>query len=496
MTSVATPSGSLPAQDIFVAKWSPITGSFVWAQRIGGEYYDTVAGLAVTENGIYLSGDLGSSSVTYGELNTVSTSTKNEYGFVAKLTDAGSFTWLQRVVGKMTAVAAKGNSIYVGGEYSEPSIMLGNFTLTNRSNTGAYASLYREAYITKLTDAGSSVSFIWAEPVSGTINETVKAIAVNGTNVYFTGTFESGTLAFGNVTLTSAGREDVFVAKLTDAGASSHPEWVLQAGGASPDIPNSLAVKDASVYVGGYFTGPTTTFGTSTLTNTSTVNNGTADGFLVKLTDVGTSASFIWTQQLGTTASETVEAVAVRDNTVYVAGNLNNVTGAFSLARFTDAGATSQLDWTKGATGGPAYTFGLAVNPTSVYISGWATAPVSFDGLTLPLPDKQSFGLLASLNATATPLPNRAATVLAGVSLFPNPAGAITTVHVPPVFNAAELTLTLTNALGQVISTQCLRLAAAGTTVELSTSGLAPGLYHLRLQTDKDQYSTQALEVE
>ena len=86
----------------------------------------------------------------------------------------------------------------------------------------------------------------------------------------------------------------------------------------------------------------------------------------------------------------------------------------------------------------------------------------------------------------------RAATVTAtrpeltadAVSLYPNPAYAQFTLLLPPLASQREVRATLLNALGQAVQTRTIALNAAGATAEFQTSGLAVGIYTLRLQAD------------
>jgi hypothetical protein len=84
---------------------------------------------------------------------------------------------------------------------------------------------------------------------------------------------------------------------------------------------------------------------------------------------------------------------------------------------------------------------------------------------------------------------------LAGFALAPNPAHASTTVHLPAVPGAAQASLVLLDALGRVVRTQQVPLPATGATAELPLAGLAPGLYHVRVQAGVRQVS-RTLAVE
>ncbi|GAB3872290.1 hypothetical protein GCM10028824_22510 [Hymenobacter segetis] len=278
----AGPNGS---SDVFVAKLSDAgpTGSFAWVQQAGGTDYDEATALAVSGTSVYVTGSFMSPTVSFG--STTLTTAGGRDVFVAKLMDAGptsSFAWAQRAGGTggdyANALAVSGTSVYVAGSFSSPTAGFGPATLTNTgANTGA-----SDVYVAKLTDAGSTGSFIWAQQAGGTGTETARTLAVSGTSVYVAGDFLSSTAGFGPATVTNMGLSDVFVAKLTDAGLTGSFAWAQRAGGTGYDRAQTLVVSGTSVYIAGYFQSLTADFSTITLTNP---NTNTPLGFLATLTD-------------------------------------------------------------------------------------------------------------------------------------------------------------------------------------------------------------------
>jgi len=67
------------------------------------------------------------------------------------------------------------------------------------------------------------------------------------------------------------------------------------------------------------------------------------------------------------------------------------------------------------------------------------------------------------------------------VRVYPNPAHGRFTVQLPPVVGTATVQAELLNVLGQVVTTQVMKLTAAGATAEFETATLARGVYVLRL---------------
>ena len=84
--------------------------------------------------------------------------------------------------------------------------------------------------------------------------------------------------------------------------------------------------------------------------------------------------------------------------------------------------------------------------------------------------------------ASRSALASAAALTAAEVTLYPNPAHNAFTVLVPAVAGATQLHADLLNTLGQVVRRQDAALTAAGSRLAVDATGLAAGVYTLRLQ--------------
>jgi hypothetical protein len=427
----ATTLTNTGSNDVFVAKLTDAgsTGNFAWAQRAGGTGNDQATTLAVSGTSVYVAGNFGSTTAAFGSttLANAGTFVGTDDVFVAKLTDAGStgsFAWAQRAGGGnidgANMLAVSGTSVYVAGIFDSPTAGFGLTTLTNAGSNTA------DGFVAKLTDAGNTGSFAWAQRAGGMGNDYANALAVSGTSVYVTGSFGSPTAGFGLTTLTNAGSmntADVFVAKLTDAGNAGSFAWAQRAGGTGSDNAISLAMSGTSVYVAGGFNSPTAGFGLTTLTNAG--NTSTDDVFVAKLTDAGSTGSFAWAQRAGGTGNDYANALAVSGPSVYVAGYFGSSTADFSAITLLNS------------------SFRL--------------------------------GFLASLTDATLTATTAAAGPREPATLFPNPARRTAILRLPA--GTAPAPLTLTDALGRAVRHYA---APAGPEAALDLVGLPVGCYLLR----------------
>ena len=332
-------------------------------------------------------------------------------------------------------------------------------------------------------------------------DDAAAALAVNGSSVYLAGDFSGNLNAGGNTLLTSSGGRDVYLLKLTDSGTAAALAWAKKAGGTGPDAATALAVSGASVYVAGSFNG------LAIFDASGVVSNGPANAFVAKLTDAGSSGSFIWVQQAGGTGTDTALALAVSGTDVFVAGGFTSATATFDttvltnagapradvfVARLTDSGPASSFVWAQQAGGtGNDLAASLSMLGSTVYVGGSATPPATFGSLPALTSPAAVVGFLASL-PTSSPLATATPAVLAGLSLAPNPAHGTATVLVPALPGTSTATFTLLDALGRAIRTQT---APANAPAELDLNGLAPGLYAVRVQAGGST-ATRRLVVE
>jgi hypothetical protein len=501
-----TATGPSNGYDAFVAKWNPATQRFVWAVGAGGSTSESADGVAVSGNAIYITGSFNSPTAVFG--NTTLTRAGNGQGgsgdmFVAKLTDAGSsasFTWALRAGGndndQATDIAVNGSSVYVAGFYASSAIAFSpTLTLPNPGNFGTL-----DGFVAKLTDAGGTASFTWAQRISADNTDVAYALAVQANNVYVAGYISSTSIArFGTLTVPVVGSRDGFVAKLTDAGASGSFTWVRTTAGPAEEEFRDLVVSGTGLYAVGTFSGSTLTLGTATLPNAGPAT--TRDILVAKLTDAGPTASFGWAQAAGGTGNDFAYGLAVAGARLYVAGSFvssSMIVGGTTLANaggvdvwvagLFDAGASGSFMWAlQAGSTRPELANALVATSTGVIVGGYAGALATFGAFSVPGPSPFQSAFVATVadGVLATRHPLEAA-----LRLAPNPAHGRASVQLPA--GTGPATLTILNALGRPVRVQT---AATGATAELDLSGLAPGLYAVRVETG-GRSATQKLLVE
>ena len=486
--------------DLFIAKWNPTSATFEWVTRAGGTGYDEARAVAVSSAGIYVTGFTQSALINFGP-STLSPVGGSDV-FVAKISPTGTFVWALQGGGTNTdeafAIAASGASVYVGGHStSSPSI----FGSSSVANAGASRAT-DDGFVAKLTDAGTSAAWTWARGVGGLYNDRVEALAVEGANVYAAGTFID-TATFGMLKLTAVGGvNDVFVAKLTDAGSTNSVTWALRAGGTGYDYAYALAANGGRIYVGGLFTSTTASFGSTTLPNGG--NSGSEEAFVAKITDAGSSGAFGWAQRLGGTYDDRVTGlVATATGPCATFGSITlpnyllqgGSTDVF-VTQLADNGSTGSVAWAQRA-GGTYSDFGyaLALSGTTLYVAGSIMPQAIFAPLSVDAPVGARIPFLASLAMLPLPLAATAPGAAGAgwpVALMPNPASGTAMATLPALAGASVATLTLLDALGRAV---LVRTAALPARVALPLHGLAAGVYALRVQAGAT-VATQRLVVE
>ena len=232
----------------------------------------------------------------------------------------------------------------------------------------------------------------WAKSAGGTDNDYIYSVATDGSgNVYVTGYYKSSSLIFGTTTLTNtnAGKADMFIVKYDGSG---NVLWAKNTGGTEDDYSYSVATDGSgNVYVTGYFYSSSITFGTTTLTNTS---SGNADMYIVKYDGNG---NVLWAKSAGGTYSDGGNKVTTDGSgNVYLTGFYFNSSITFGSTTLTNTGSddifivkydsNGNILWAKSAGGtSDDISKSIAVDGSgNVYLTGYFnSSTITFGSTTL-----------------------------------------------------------------------------------------------------------------
>ena len=528
-SSTLTSSGG---PDAFVARYSA-TGNLLWAQNpVGMGAADYGRSIAVDAQGnTYVTGYFSGEAV-FGNTKLVSAGSNDV--FVAKYDAAGNVLWAKKAggigwdYGFAIAVDGSGNAYitgYFSGESTFGTIKLestggndvfvakydgsGNVVWAKRAGgTGngygqsiavdASGSVYLAGYFngeanfgaTTLSSAGNNDVFVakydatgnvvWAKQATSTNGGYGRGVALDASgNVYVVGEF-LGTTAFGNTSLTSAGGFDVFVAKYNAAGTVV---WAKRAGGVGNDFGNSITV-DASgnAYISGGY-GTLATFGSINLTN-----RGGTDAYLAKYNSEG---NVVWARGYGSTGNDFGSGVALDGSgNPYMAGYFAG-TVAFSTTSLISAGGadvfvvklnpSGTFQWVQQAGGeSNDLGYGIAVNNAGfAHITGAFYTGATFGNTNLSSNGTELFVAKLNNTATLTSLVNEE--VQRGMSVYPNPF--VGEVRISLASGAGKVHgLKVLDTKGQVVWEQ-KTIDAGSHTLDLAK--LVPGVYLLQITTDR-----------
>lgn len=275
--------------DLFLVKFDP-AGTHVWSKQIGGvgvQYAETIA--IDSQNNVVI-GSVYSNSIDFGG----GPFTTTNFGFgVAKFDSSGNHIWskgFNNDLGQpqLMAIAVDGSGNVAFGGYFNGSVDFGGGTLTA---TASY-----DMFLVKLNDNGQH---LWSKRYGGALGQNPNGMGFDAAgNLYAAGTFE-GTIDFGGGTLTTAGGDDIWLAKLD---ASGNHIWSKRFGDSQKQFVLGLAVsKTGDLAIPITFEG-TLNFGASSITSAGLVDIGHA-----RFDSAGNS---LWARRAGDAVNQSPWAVA------------------------------------------------------------------------------------------------------------------------------------------------------------------------------------------
>ncbi len=422
-TVTNTLSGGNEGFVVEIADGSPPT--LEWLMWLGGVGLDQVLALSVNGDEIYAGGISYSSALWDTAVSTIGTFTAfsgNSEGYVAEITDGGPPTlewriWLggsgQDIV---YALAVNGDEIYAGGVWgSYDSIE------TFGSLVGTNVATVNEGFVVEIQDGGPP-SLPWGMYVGGSGIDSVRALSINGDEIYAGGytqssdSWDTAVSTIGTLTNTLANGEG-FVVEIADGGPPSL-EWRMWLGGVGADVVLALAINGDEIYAGGYANSSASwdTAGS----RVGTLNNpGVNQGFVVEIAD-GSPPSLAFQMWLGNAQTNLVYGLAVNGEAIYagtyvitsasletftvVSGSmLAGGNNAALLAELNDGSPPTYfwLQWLIGS--GSSQVNALAVNGDEIYAGGQSYAQTLGTVPDVGTPNYVQEGFVIEITDGATP---------------------------------------------------------------------------------------------
>ncbi|MEZ4649341.1 MAG: T9SS type A sorting domain-containing protein [Candidatus Eisenbacteria bacterium] len=372
--------------DVFIAKLSP-TGQHIWSAHGVGSDTEYVSDIDVLPSGAVVV--VGSTlSPTFGFGGTTNTNHGQIDGFGAYFSSTGTIGW-QALWGGPAGDYATGVAFDTSS--GTDAIVCGSFRGTvNFGNGNRTARGLDDWFLLDIKPWGAvEYDAIYGGPGS----ELYCAIDIaDDGGVAFLGN-TNGDVDMGNGTLTSAGSQDMVLARIPGVNATS-ATWSERFGSSATDAGSSVVVEgDRAIYFTGSFRN-TVDFGTGGLTSA-----GGSDGFIAAYKWVGVP---VWSYRMGGNATDFSACIDLEGSTLAIGGFfLGNATfGPFSATAFDSAEdvfvATldtegNWLDFGQGS--GPTFDLGfqVAMSGTPIVV-GSLNNDLTFEDLTLTDSTPASWG--------------------------------------------------------------------------------------------------------
>jgi hypothetical protein len=419
-------------EDGYVCKWDN-NGNFIWVKQFGGPLNEEVYELKTDEaNNVILTGHFyGFAGVTVdcnpdptAEFKLIA-DTDNGAQFITKLDAGGNFIWAKKLDGTGTNYITdidvdNANNLYFSGYYTSTLDVNPGVGVVTLTSTGA-----SDPYVLKLAQNGD---FVFAKSFGeAAANDYLESINVDKqTGEIYVGGWFMNTMKIDNISLTSKGSYDPFIAKLDASGTCI---WAKNWGGTKYDKFINMDRDDAgNIFTTGMFSDVADMDPEAAVLNFTSAGN--YDVFINKFDKEG---SFIWAKQIGSMGNDWGNSVTVLgDGNVFASG-----------------------------------TFAF-------------TAEVGFTGD--PLESVGGYDTWLFKSSLSTDLKNNRFD--ANISLFPNPTQG--QIHIDLQQSYSQLTLIVRNVLGETLSTQKYSDVSK---INLNLQGES-GLYFVELNDNTGKITT------
>ncbi|MDD5570036.1 MAG: SBBP repeat-containing protein [Bacteroidales bacterium] len=232
---------SAGSSDAFLAKYDQ-NGTVQWVKRVGGASEDESSGITVDiYDNIYLTGFF-KSTAQFGNFNLTSAGGKD--AFICKFDLQGNIIWAEQVssredVESYTVACDGAGNVFITGDF-KGTLISDNFQMTSLGDF--------DIFLAKYDKDGNTM---WVKQAGGKDYDDVFGVAVdNNGNSYMTGRF-TDTVSFGGIYVRSVGNEDMFLAKYDPKGNAI---WAKTAGSRGTEIATECTVDgNGNSYVVGIF---------------------------------------------------------------------------------------------------------------------------------------------------------------------------------------------------------------------------------------------------
>jgi hypothetical protein len=313
---ISTGTNGNTASDIFIAKYNA-SGTYVYAKKMGGPSFDVGFSIALdaSANACITGQFIGTADFDPGAATINLISAGSNDIFVGKYDASGNYTTAVKIGGTGNdighALKLDGSSnIYIAGQFEstvdfDPGAGTVNLTSGSTEN----------GYVMKLN---SSAGYLWAAMQGGyssaAIADEGRGIAVDAAgNAYVTGSFQ-GTADFdpgaGTFNLTSAGGNDIFLAKYDPSGNFL---WAKRFGSTGADVGNGIVRDGSHIYITGIFTSTVDFNPGGTAANL--LSAGNTDVFIAKY---DASGAYVWAIKMGGTSADAGRGLAIDALPTYV----------------------------------------------------------------------------------------------------------------------------------------------------------------------------------
>lgn len=333
--TISDGNGGTASATVIITVVQPTAGALIWAiQAVHtiyvafGNRFDSGNGIAVLDDGsAFVTGSYESAPIFgLGEGNETTLVPSPGWTasdiFIARYTASGRLAWVKQAVGTgknsgtSIDVLADGSTLVAGSISDTAAFGLGEPNETTLTSAGA-----TDIFLARYNSDGT---LLWAIRAGGVEADAATAVvAISDESVFVTGYF-TGTAVFGQgetneTTLTTAGVQDIFIARYNPDGTLA---WVKHAGGTDVDTGSSnTALPNGDSFVTGQFKG-IAVFGVGEGNETTLTSAGQQDIFLARYNADGTLA---WAKGVGGVSWDEGSGIdGLSDGTVYVVGYISD----------------------------------------------------------------------------------------------------------------------------------------------------------------------------